>query len=160
MIKSIQSLGEVRIADIIKVLTKGADYLPTGSAELESPAPASKAEAKEEAPAPELKPEPEPEPAPKAQAEPVAEFKAEAEPEPEAAPKKTAKTHGVSALDSLASMIDEAPEVTEAPPPPPKPEPKADAKPQPEPEPKEDNFYQDPLIQSALEKFQGKIVTS
>ena len=31
VIKAIQSLGEVRITDVIKVLTRGADFLPTGA---------------------------------------------------------------------------------------------------------------------------------
>jgi len=153
VIKSIQSLGEVRIADVIKVRTKGADYLPTGGAGL-APAPSAQAPAAS------------PEPAPK----PALEIKVEPEPRPAAAPApasppaaraKPAKSNG-SALDSLASMIEEAPEVTEPLPPPPKPEPKVVAKEEPKvsQEPVEDNFYQDPLIQSALIKFEGKIVTT
>ena len=173
VIKSIQSLDEVRIADVIKVLTKGADYLPTGMSETAKPAPAASVQSaptpKAEAPANSV---PGPQTAPQTEAgekpEPLTQFKVKAEPtaESKALPdgkttKKTKAKKSVSALDSLASMIDEAPEVTEPlsdePKPRPRTEPEAKAKPT---EPKEDSFYKDPLIQSALEKFEGKITTS
>ncbi len=40
IIKAIQSLSEVRITDVIKALTRGADFLPTATATLLPPAPA------------------------------------------------------------------------------------------------------------------------
>ncbi len=160
VIKSIQSLGEVRIADVIKVLTKGTDLLPTGSSEsvTTAPSPAPTPEPTLE-PASEVKAEPDP--APEPIPEPNPEPQPTPEPVPEPAPKPAAKKSG-SALDKLASLAEEAPEVSE--PLPEEPKPVAQAKPEPEPEkapePTEDSFYKDPLIQSALEKFEGKIVTS
>lgn len=150
IIKSIQALGEVRIADVIKVLTKGADYLPTDSYEVATPstpattptsAPSQKLE-------PNCTPAPEPEPAPEPQEQTTTR------------PKTTIRTR--SALDNLASMIDAAPEVTEPLPEEPSRQPEAaepirELKASPS---TEDAFYQDPLIQSALDKFEGKIVTS
>ncbi len=186
VIKAIQSLGEVRIADIIKVLTKGADYLPTNFAQPSAPAerePDSAPQVKQ------VQPQPTPEPAPAPQAavpqlqavpepEPVApvlpepeipaakEWKpavtVEANPAPAASkPKPTAR--GIAGLDSF---IADAPETSDfVPEPPPaaaKPEPLSPAAtPAPAPvatAPVDDAFYNDPLIQSALVKFQGKVL--
>jgi hypothetical protein len=65
-------------------------------------------------------------------------------------------------LDSLASLIESAPEVSEpiAPPEPPKPEPKGQIvePPTPKEATADDSFYQDPLVLAALKKFEGKIV--
>ncbi|MDX1681392.1 MAG: DNA polymerase III subunit gamma/tau, partial [Akkermansiaceae bacterium] len=89
VIKAIQSLNEVRISDVIKVLTKGADHLPQTTV---SPAPAPakpKAEPKtkpETAPEPEPKAEVQPEPKPAPEPEPKAEVQPEPKPEPEAEP--------------------------------------------------------------------------
>ena len=141
VIKSIQSLGEFRITDVIKALNKGI-----GSAgedvftamEAAEPAPAPKAQ----------------EPKPVAAA-------------PSKAPAKTSSKSASSALDSLSSLIESAPEVSEPifVPEPKKPEPKAQVVEAPvpkEPIAKEaaadDSFYQDPLVQAALKKFEGKIV--
>ncbi len=139
VIKAIQTLAEVRITDVIKVLTKGADHcgdLPAAPASAPAPAPV----AETPAPAPVSPPPPEP--------------LAPAKPKPAAS--------GLAALDS---MIEEAPEVTEAPPEPEPPpwreEPKAAAAPPPPPpQPAaDDSFYQDPLIDAALEKFKGKVIS-
>jgi DNA polymerase-3 subunit gamma/tau len=145
IIKSIQTLGEVRITDVIKVLTRGADAI-----EAQAPAapriPAASPASPVTVPAP-----PEPEPAGEPEAGPPPAVPAKATPKPAAS--------GVAALDS---WIDAAPEVSEPPPPPPAPAPVET----PEPAPAapvapsaEDVFHQDPLILSALEKFEGKVVS-
>ena len=141
VIKAIQSLGEVRITDVIKVLARGADFISSGA--VSAPAPI----AAEPVPTPVREPEPEPVAAP--------------EPAPAAAPPRPAG--GLSAFDS---MIADAPEVSEAPapaePPPWKNDkPAAEIK-APEPIPAaamiEDTFHNDPLIQAALIKFEGKVL--
>ncbi|RYD23015.1 MAG: DNA polymerase III subunit gamma/tau [Verrucomicrobiaceae bacterium] len=210
VIKAIQSLGEVRIADVIKVLTKGADFIPTGpisspSAVVTSPAatpapapaavqPAVAAPAPEPAPVQEAvpavvetpspatpAPEPEPKPAPVAVTEPAplpdpepereqviaAAPEPEPAPIPEPAPEVTKPKAAYGGLASFASMIEDAPEVSELPPAP-EPPPWKDEKPavvEKAPEPVapapsiiEDAFYNDPLIQAALLKFEGKVV--
>jgi DNA polymerase-3 subunit gamma/tau len=138
VIKSIQSLGEFRITDVIKVLNKGIseggeDF--SAPVEVATPAPA---------PAPKLE---EVKPAVAAPAKPAA--------------KPAAKSKS-SALESLGSLIESAPEVSEpiAAPEPPKPEPKAQIveAPAPKEASADDSFYQDPLVQAALKKFEGKIV--
>ncbi len=150
VIKAIQVLAEVRITDVIKVLTKGADHLsqptpapaPAEPAPAEVPAPA--AAHVEPAPAPAAAPPPEPKPTPTPAPAPQAR-------------KKAADT--MSAFDALiASAPDEADE-------PAQPEPVKAAAPAAEEKPEpaaaaEDTFYKDPLIQSALEKFEAKIVTN
>lgn len=148
IIKSIQTLGEVRISDVIKVLTSSAGSLNAPSAAVSTPAPAPSAQA----PA-----------APEPMAAPVvasSKAAAPAPPKPAAPVKKTER----SVLDAFDSLIDAAPEVTEPPPAPEPPPWREEAKPAPAPQPEkpsiEDSFYQDPLIQSALEKFQGKIVSN
>jgi DNA polymerase-3 subunit gamma/tau len=123
VIKCIQTLGEVRITDVINALTRGADMLSSdsgGAFQAPSPAPA-----------------------------------------PEAPP--AVKPKAAASVSTLDQLIAEAPEETSPPPapePPPwKEEPKAAAPPPPEP-PAEDPFYQDPLVQSALEKFEGRVVSN
>jgi DNA polymerase-3 subunit gamma/tau len=137
VIKSIQTLAEVRITDVIKALTRGADSLSqeTGAAAQE------------------------PEPA----APPVAaQAAAPAPPKPASAVPQEKPKPAATGMDAFALLIDAAPEESE---PPPEPEPppwKEEPKPQPTPEPApaaEDAFHQDPLIQSALEKFEGKVVS-
>ena len=143
VIKSIQSLGEFRITDVIKVLNKsisagGEDF---SSAVEMAPVPAP-------APAPSTVPKLE-------EVKPVAAVPAK----PVAKPAAKSKS---SALESLASLIESAPEVSEpiATPEPPKPEPKAQIveAPAPKEAAADDSFYQDPLVQAALKKFEGKIV--
>ncbi|NQX02847.1 DNA polymerase III subunit gamma/tau [bacterium] len=176
VIKAIQSLGEVRITDVIKVLTRGADFLPTALATAPA-APAELAAAPVpvalkttpapqpvvEQPTPVVAREPEPEPIPV----PVVAEKLPAliaEPVPAPIQKPRASSGGFSVFDSL---IDAAPEVSEpvapAEAPPWKSETPAAAEPKP-PEPApvvaslEDAFHNDPLIQAALVKFEGKVL--
>lgn len=163
VIKAIQVLSEVRITDVINVLTKGANHLPAPDA---APAPITQPPATAEAtPAPPAttatakEPEKQPEaPAPEPQqAAPIA---APAAPQqPPAKPKKPA-----DAMSALEAMIANAPDEEDEPP---EPEPIPTAKvetPAPEEKPDakidEDTFYKDPLIQAALEKFEAKIVTT
>jgi len=169
VIKAIQTLSEVRITDVIKVLTKGADYLPQepitapaapapATTPVATPEPAATPPVVEAVPEPAVVqketpviPAPEPAPAP---APPV---KAKVEP---AKPKPA-----VSGLDGFASLIEAAPEESEIPaaePPPWKQETASASPATPEPAPAkavvvEDDFYNDPLIQAALVKFEGKI---
>ncbi len=130
MIKAIQVLAEVRITDVIKVLTKGADHLPASSPE--KPSSVSPPAALEKSP-----------PAPAA---------------PAPTPSKGKTSDTLSAFDDLiANAPDEADEPAfrePAKPPAPAPEDKA------APAIDEDTFYKDPLIQAALEKFEAKIVTN
>ncbi|MCH7228215.1 DNA polymerase III subunit gamma/tau [Haloferula sp. A504] len=131
LIKAVQSLGEVRINDVIKILAAGAQHLP------ETPA------------APPTKPDAEPVPEPEPQAE--------SKPEP-----KAAANAGESPLDTIDQMIAEAPDepVEAVGKPKPKPAPKTETapeKPKDEPKPAADDFYQDPLIQKALDMFEARI---
>lgn len=163
VIKAIQALGEVRITDVINVLTRGADFIaasPSASsvemvrpeAVVESKAPPLAAKVTDEVLSElELEPEPEVEPAVAAPAVPAP------------AASKPSPIDGLSSLDSL---IESAPEVSEllapAEAPPWKSEkPEVEAK-APEPTPPapslDDSFHQDPLIQAALVKFEGKLV--
>jgi DNA polymerase III subunit gamma/tau len=163
VIKAIQTLSEVRLTDIIKVLTRGADFITPGS----FPAPAEKpvsAPATVQPPAPAPEPvQPEPEPVVEPEPEPLAlEIPT---PEPVPAPVEKPKVRPISGgFSAFDSLIEAAPEVSEVPvaEPPPWKNPQADAKPA-APEPPvvpiiEDDFYNDPLIQAALVKFEGKIV--
>lgn len=140
IIKAIQVLAEVRITDVIKVLTKAADHCGTDLRSATAAAPSPPREA----------------------APPAEEVPAPAAVVPEPAPRPKSPAGGFAALES---MIEEAPEVTEAPPEPEPPPWKDEAKPEPAapappPQPAvEETFYQDPLIESALEKFKGKVVS-
>ena len=161
VIKAIQSLGEVRITDVIKVLTRGADFIPAGPAAAPAAAPQATV-APTLAPTPVLAREPEPQvPAPVAK-----EWHPEPAEKPAPAPVATLPrpSGGLSSFDSL---IDAAPDVSE-PPAPVEPPPWKDDKPvaetklpQPVPviTPLEDPFHNDPLIQAALVKFEGKVLT-
>lgn len=138
LIKAIQTLSEVRITDVIKVLTKGADHLPSPSS---SP--------------------PETPPAP-----PVENTPPPASPTASAAPPQAKKKPSDTAAafeDLIANAPDEA-DLPEQPIPAatkPTSNPEPNSKPTPEPEKiEEDTFYQDPLIQAALEKFEAKILTN
>jgi len=143
LIKAIQSLGEVRLSDVIKVLAKGADALGETSV-----APVPTAQAVE------------------AVAEPVAETPPPPakvwEPEPEA-PKPAPKKPGDPITSRFDSMIASAPEVSE---PIPADEPpfRAEAPKESPPPPKEtkppvdDSFHHDPLIEHALKALEGRVV--
>jgi len=172
IIKAIQVLSEVRITDVIKVLTKGADYLPETSAaavkaptkEPSAPASPTPAPVKEEAkvqPEPTAEPTPVPEvklPEPAPKPEPIPPTKSE----PAAVPKPTKETKPSDTLSDFDALIESAPD-------------EADEPDEPEPEitaaaveevtaqadkVDEDTFYKDPLIQAALEKFEAKIISS
>ncbi len=133
VIKSIQTLAEVRITDVIKALTRGAENLSEQALEI-APAPLPVV-----APAP---PPPQPAAVP---AEPL---------------KKT--TNSIDAFEMLIHAAPEASEAAPDPEPPPwKEEPQSAPAPPPAPEPAaaEDSFHNDPLIQTALEKFEGKFVS-
>jgi len=153
VIKAIQTLSEVRLTDIIKVLTRGADFITPGSFSPPVEKPVS-------APATVQPPVPAPEPI--VEPEPVAvEIP---EPEPVSAPVETPKPKAVGGFSGFDSLIDAAPEVSKAPEPPPWKSQQlvAEAKPVAPETPVvpiiEDDFYNDPLIQAALVKFEGKIV--
>ena len=132
LIKAVQSLGEVRINDVIKVLAAGAGHVT------EAPAPVTAPTSPAPAPAPQPAPAPKPEPKP--------------------------ASNGGSTLDSIDQMIADAPdEAVEAigkPKPKPQAAPKAEPeaeKPKPQPKAVDEDFYEDPLIQKALDMFEAKI---
>jgi DNA polymerase III subunit gamma/tau len=139
VIKAIQSLGEVRITDVIKVLTKGADFI--ANRPIAHPATAV------------LEPT----------SLPIAQEKS-SELTPPPAPVAAIKSRPASGLSGFDTMIQDAPEVSELPaaanePPPWKSEEPVAADKSPEPRPVlEDTFHNDPLIQAALVKFEGKIL--
>ena len=162
LIKAVQTLSEVRLSDVIKVLAGAAEHLDsplTYAAPAAAPAePAPAASPEPAAPAPAtaaLEPEPEPEPAAAA-----AEAPRELPPAAQAPP--PAKPEVVLSLDELIATASDEPEPEAAPrpasdSPPWKPEPAAEA---PAPAPKADpmeEFYKDPLIQSALEMFEATL---
>ncbi|MEX1114043.1 MAG: DNA polymerase III subunit gamma/tau [Akkermansiaceae bacterium] len=159
VIKAIQSLGEVRITDVIKVLTRGADFIPTPTPSgggFQPPSPPPPAE-KPAAPTPEPVAEiPAPAPAPVA---------AVIEPAPAPAAEKPALRPSGGGMSIFDSLIDAAPEVSEMPaaaePAPWKSEKPADEPKAPVAAPAavlEDAFHNDPLIQAALQKFEGKVL--
>ena len=161
IIKAIQTLGEMRITDVIKILTQGADCLGTGpqAAAQATAAPAPPAPPVAEAP-PTLTPEPElssiveETPAPLPLPAPT--------PAPAPAPVVEKLKPTASGILSLDSLIAAAPEASEAPAPP-EPPPWQESVPTPVPAPApapgaEDAFHSDPLIQAALEKFEAKIL--
>ncbi len=145
VIKAIQSLSEVRITDVIKVLTRGADFVPSASV-VPSSAPVSKSE-----PAAELPP---------AVPTPAVIEKTTT---PSAAEKPAPRPTG-GGMSMFESLIDAAPDVSEMPAPEPPPwkneKPAEEAKPvtQASPPPADDTSHSDPLIQAALEKFAGKVL--
>jgi DNA polymerase-3 subunit gamma/tau len=199
VIKAIQSLGEVRITDVIKVLTKGADFMPAAgtisptaaaaprpvaATPVAAVAPAVATTPAAPAPAPppaSVIPEETPEPAPVATLPdpatiPVAkewnpEPASESAPNPlpvatAPAPAPTKPRPIGGGLSAFEMMIADAPEVSEMPvaePPPwkndkPVVEEKAPEPAAPTPNVLEEAFYNDPLIQTALVKFEGKVV--
>ena len=147
VIKSIQTLGEVRITDVIKVLTRNAGSLAPEP--LTAPATTKQLD--------EVAESPPPRPAPAA---PTFAPPAPVTPAPPAPGKRLA-----TGLDGFDLLIAEAPEES-APPPPAAPPPwKDDAQPAAPvivpaaAKPVEDSFYQDPLIQAALKQFAGKVIS-
>ncbi|HEY8960664.1 MAG TPA: hypothetical protein VIM57_00560, partial [Luteolibacter sp.] len=148
LIKAIQVLGEVRLSDVIKTLSRGADFLGgTPAAPTPVPAPVSEApKVSEQAPV-SLEPAPEP------------------EPELVSPPPPPKKSGGNSILSRLDSLIESAPEVSEPPPweaPAPaqaSPEPAKETPAAKEAKPAaDDSFYRDPLIEQALVILEGKVV--
>jgi DNA polymerase-3 subunit gamma/tau len=151
LIKAIQVLGEVRLSDVIKTLSRGAEFLgETPSAPKPAPLPVS-------LPATPIDPHPiqpqilVPEPKP--------------EPASIPAPAPPKKSGGNSILSRLDSLIESAPEVSEPPPweaPAPvqaSPETAKEAPPAKETKPAaDDSFYRDPLIEQALVILEGKVV--
>ena len=138
VIKSIQSLGEFRITDVIKALNRGIGSAGEDlavSMEIAAPAPATTPKLDEVKPAATA---------------------------PAKAPAKSVAKSKPSALESLESLIESAPEASDPveAPEPKKPEPKAQVvePPTPKESSTDDSFYQDPLVQAALKKFEGKIV--
>jgi len=138
VIKSIQSLGEFRITDVIKALNRGIGSAGEDlavSMEIAAPAPATTPKLDEVKPAATA---------------------------PAKAPAKTVAKSKPSALESLESLIESAPEASDPveAPEPKKPEPKAQVvePPTPKESSTDDSFYQDTLVQAALKKFEGKIV--
>lgn len=155
IIKAIQALAEVRITDVIKVLTRGADFLPESA-----PSPTAKAAAVEVS---ELLPEQEPAPRPSV---PAVVTPAVPAPQPEAPSLAQTRKAAINAISALDSLIEAAPEISELPPapePPPWNETKAvPVTPEPPPEVVQpvvdDSFYNDALIQAALVQFEGKVI--
>ena len=159
LIKAVQTLGEVRLSDVIKVLAGAADHLDSPvtyaaapvaavAAPVPTPAPAAPA------PAPAAiveTPAPLPEPAAEIPAPPAA-----AEPAIPAPP----KTEAVLSLDELIATAPDEPEPEPEPvksdTPPWKPESTVAEPPAPKADPMEE-FYKDPLIQTALEMFEATL---
>lgn len=135
MIKAIQVLSEVRITDVIKVLTRGADHLSYS-------APTAKSESK---------------PTP-VESAPVAVQAATPTPQPPSQKKTTSDT--LSAFDALIENAPDEEDFPEEPTPAPikKAEPVASAP--AEAKVVDDAFHQDPLIQAALVKFEAKFLTT
>ena len=128
MIKAIQVLSEVRITDVISVLTRCADHIPETPA-----APAAAA--------------PIPAPAPAAVPKPAA-------PAQEKKPGDTMAAFDDLIANAPEGSDEEEEPVFQTPKPEAAPAPEAKAVPKIE----EDTFYKDPLIQAALEKFEAKIL--
>ena len=138
IIKAVQTLGEVRLSDVIKVLAGATEHLDSPVTYAAAPAPAAA-------------PLPAPEPVPQA-VEP-------APPPPAAAVPPPPKAESVLSLDELIATAPDEPEPEPEPPkadtPPWKPEPAAEP-PAPKADPMEE-FYKDPLIQTALDMFQATL---
>ena len=158
LIKAVQTLGEVRLSDVIKVLAGAADHLDSPltyaaapAAVIATPEPAAPTPPPATAPVAEAPAAP---PAP----EPAAEIPAPpaAEPAIPAPP----KTEAVLSLDELIATAPDEPEPDPEPAksdtPPWKPEPTITEPPAPKADPMEE-FYKDPLIQTALEMFEATL---
>jgi DNA polymerase-3 subunit gamma/tau len=147
IIKAIQTLGEMRITDVINVLTRGADYL-TAAPQVEPPAASASTPA-----APAL---------PVVENPPALELEltsiVEETPEPPPIPVSSVVNTTPSGFFSLDSLIAAAPEVSEPPAAPEAPPWQAEAPAAAPPPSAEDTFHNDPLIQAALLKFEGKIL--
>ncbi len=173
VIKAIQTLGEMRITDVINVLTRGADFLPSNpvAADPAAAAPAPVVAASEPVVAAASRistaptPAPKPEPAPVVAASsriPTAPTPAP-DPEPDAGPELFGTVAEVptppAITPSFAELLAAAPDVSDTPPWPEEPPPAAPPATEPTPPPSvEDTFHNDPLIQAALVKFEGKII--
>ena len=175
LIKAIQSLNDIRIGDVIKALAGAgpvelaAPVTPTIPAETPAaqappaatappvsatPEPQQPA-APTPTPAPQQPTAPEPTPAPQPVAEPTP---TPAQPDP--APQPKASAPAPSGLDAMIASAPDGPLTEIQTPQAAAPAPKLNPTPTPEPEPKapaEDEFHQDPLIQKALEIFEGTI---
>ncbi len=165
VIKAIQTLGEMRITDVIKILTQGADMLAM-TAPVECPpscvnTPPASPQADYQSPPPQ---------SPASPPESAFTSKVEETPPTAAPPTITKAKPAASGILSLDSLIAAAPDSSEPPiahdAPPWHADADADAdadaqaqapitNPPPSPE---DAFYNDPLIQAALLKFEGKIL--
>jgi DNA polymerase-3 subunit gamma/tau len=145
LIKAVQTLGEVRLSDVIKVLAGASEHLasPVTYAPAAAVAPAP--------PAPVAEPPKPPAPAAVLEDPPIV-----AAP-PETAP---AKTDTVLSLDELIATAADEPEPEPEPAPsdtPPwKPDTTVAEAPAPKADPMEE-FYKDPLIQTALEMFEATL---
>jgi DNA polymerase-3 subunit gamma/tau len=151
LIKAVQTLGEIRLSDVIKVLAGASEHLNSPVTYAAAPAAAIAKPAPPEPAAPVPAAEP---PGPG----PVAETPAPPASEP--AVPAPAKPEAVLSLDELiATAADEpepAPEPAKSDTPPWKPEPAAAEAPAPKADPMEE-FYKDPLIQTALEMFEATL---
>ncbi len=168
LIKAVQTLGEVRLSDVIKVLAGAADHLDSPLTYAAAPAPAATAAA----PAPTSNPAPAPTPAAAAPAsavvvetpapapDPAAEIPAPPPAAAEPAIPAPPKTESVLSLDELIATAPDEPEPEPEPAksdtPPWKPESAAAEPPAPKADPMEE-FYKDPLIQTALEMFEATL---
>jgi DNA polymerase III subunit gamma/tau len=150
MIKAIQTLSEVRITDVIKVLTKGADHLSNYT-----PAPATSSTPVAKAPTTE------PSPAPVEPAPVVAQV-APPTPAPEPPAQKKTNSDTLSAFDALIESAPDEDDFPEEPAAAPAPVKKAEPVSATPAETKvvDDSFHQDPLIQAALVKFEAKFITT
>ena len=161
LIKAIQSINEIRISDVIKALagagpvenatTTAIPAEPKAQAPTPTPEPVAAPPVVQEAPqtqqAPQAVAEPSPEPQPVQETLP-----------PPATPAPQEKNIGLDALianaaDGPATSIPQPQAVTPAP----QLNPAPTAEPTPEANPAEDEFHQDPLIQKALEIFEGTL---
>ena len=158
LIKAVQTLGEVRLSDVIKVLAGASEYLNSPVTYAAAPAPAPAALPAPVAVAPEPAP-PAPEPAAPAP-EPQSAAEIAAPPADEPAIPAPPKTESVLSLDELIATAPDEPEPDPEPAksdtPPWKPESAAAEPPAPKADPMEE-FYKDPLIQTALEMFEATL---
>ncbi len=158
LIKAVQTLGEVRLSDVIKVLAGASEYLNSPVTYAAAAAPAPAALPAPVAVAPEPAP-PAPEPAATApEPQPAAEIAAPSVAEP--AIPAPPKTESVLSLDELIATAPDEPEPDPEPAksdtPPWKPEPAFTEPPAAKADPMEE-FYKDPLIQTALEMFEATL---
>jgi DNA polymerase-3 subunit gamma/tau len=160
LIKAVQTLGEVRLSDVIKVLAGASEHLNSpvtyAAAPIPAPAPVALAALVAAAPAPAPEPAtPAPEPPQAAEIAPPP-----APPAAEPAIPAPPKTESVLSLDELIATAADDPEPEPEPvksdTPPWKPEPATAEPPAPKADPMEE-FYKDPLIQTALEMFEATL---